>query len=390
VVSFGLRRALVLRWIGVLCGLTGCGPSLVAYPLGKQSFVASERCTQGPLELRWRASGNRWGERILVTARSDAGLGANVDVYMGGSKYGSSTPKTTARTRTPDARELDVPPRRDACLVAPSQPAAANSAGRAAPAMPTGPGSMQGARGVVFRPVEARASYEGAFTLLAEVDARVDGPNKRPLDIGREIRIVLWSELPMDLASVVVTVAHERYWPSDEAAWVAELGAKQREAVEQAAREEAKAADRTARWRDCHAAWNAWCSETFGEPRVATGPSFPEVVAPQRAPTAPEPPAPRTPDGPPPSPRAELAPPKPTPNAEWIAGYWGWTGFEWAWVAGGYRIPPGDLRPAPEPSPAPRPEAPRPAPPRTSGQVWTPGQWVFTVSGWVWVAGAWR
>lgn len=37
---------------------------------------------------------------------------------------------------------------------------------------------------------------------------------------------------------------------------------------------------------------------------------------------------------PPPPPLAETAPPPPNERASWIAGYWHWTGVEYAWVPG--------------------------------------------------------
>ncbi|MDP9035295.1 MAG: hypothetical protein M3O50_10850 [Myxococcota bacterium] len=38
--------------------------------------------------------------------------------------------------------------------------------------------------------------------------------------------------------------------------------------------------------------------------------------------------------GPPPAPVIEMRPPPPTVRAVWIAGYWHWTGMQYAWIPG--------------------------------------------------------
>ncbi len=38
--------------------------------------------------------------------------------------------------------------------------------------------------------------------------------------------------------------------------------------------------------------------------------------------------------GPPPQPVVEARPPPPAPRAVWIAGYWHWTGMQYAWIPG--------------------------------------------------------
>lgn len=37
---------------------------------------------------------------------------------------------------------------------------------------------------------------------------------------------------------------------------------------------------------------------------------------------------------PPPAPLPETPPPQPGPSAQWVAGYWHWTGMQYAWVPG--------------------------------------------------------
>lgn len=102
---------------------------------------------------------------------------------------------------------------------------------------------------------------------------------------------------------------------------------------------------------------------------------------------------------PPPSPRAEKRPPRPSRNARWVPGYWarikgGPSTGRWGWIAGWWRVPSTDVqqglttrsrrRPPPLRKGLRRP--PRPAP----GAVWAPGYWHWTGRRFVWVHGAWR
>lgn len=44
--------------------------------------------------------------------------------------------------------------------------------------------------------------------------------------------------------------------------------------------------------------------------------------------------------GPPPAPVHEDRPPPPGPAARWVAGYWHWTGMQYAWIPGHWEAPP--------------------------------------------------
>ena len=44
--------------------------------------------------------------------------------------------------------------------------------------------------------------------------------------------------------------------------------------------------------------------------------------------------------GPPPAPVAEQRPPAPNPQSSWVAGYWHWTGMQYAWIPGHWEAPP--------------------------------------------------
>ncbi|MBX3158064.1 MAG: hypothetical protein KF773_19000 [Deltaproteobacteria bacterium] len=102
---------------------------------------------------------------------------------------------------------------------------------------------------------------------------------------------------------------------------------------------------------------------------------------------------PPQPDGPPPAALEETIPPKLSANAEWRPGYWQWTGKDWTWLAGMWRVPDSDIETeqttsAPTPPPPPRPE-PIPPPPMAT-TVWVAGFWQWSGTAWVWVAGSYQ
>jgi hypothetical protein len=52
--------------------------------------------------------------------------------------------------------------------------------------------------------------------------------------------------------------------------------------------------------------------------------------------------------GPPPAPLADERPPQPRADAQWVAGYWHWTGMQYAWIPGHWEsAPPGTTWSAP-------------------------------------------
>ncbi len=100
------------------------------------------------------------------------------------------------------------------------------------------------------------------------------------------------------------------------------------------------------------------------------------------------------PEGPPPAPLAETAPPKLSEHAEWRPGYWQWTEAQWVWLAGQWRVPEADIVAekttiAPVEPPPPQVEAAPVAPVRAA--VWIAGFWQWGGNvGWVWIPGSWQ
>ncbi|MEZ4366160.1 MAG: hypothetical protein R2939_07710 [Kofleriaceae bacterium] len=102
---------------------------------------------------------------------------------------------------------------------------------------------------------------------------------------------------------------------------------------------------------------------------------------------------PPLPDGPPPAALAELVPPRLSASATWRPGYWHWTGADWLWLGGMWRVPDADLvagatTTAPTAPPPLRTETPPPAP--HAAVAWVAGFWQWDGTTWVWIAGSWQ
>jgi hypothetical protein len=98
---------------------------------------------------------------------------------------------------------------------------------------------------------------------------------------------------------------------------------------------------------------------------------------------------------PPPAPRAEVQPPRPSPHARWISGYWFYEAPSFHWIDGIWDVPDEDVKreltvqaPSPPPVAPARDEPIDPQP--TATAVWTPGSWQWDGRGYIWIAGSWR
>jgi len=81
------------------------------------------------------------------------------------------------------------------------------------------------------------------------------------------------------------------------------------------------------------AGWNVVCGSTLLITMIAVG-SGCVVNEPE------SPPRGVVVSGPPPAPVREDRPPPPNPQALWVAGYWHWTGMQYAWIPGHWEAPP--------------------------------------------------
>ncbi|MEW6434970.1 MAG: hypothetical protein AB1730_26010 [Myxococcota bacterium] len=239
------------------------------------------------------------------------------------------------------------------------------------------------------------------FGFIVEVSARTeDRAQPPPWKPGTRVVVQLYSETPNDYDGVVFSFEQGAWKPGDEAAWDAELDRREADRRRQAhyraweARRERDARERRA------AAERAWCAahpdDADCRPRpVAVArwtPRPPSAVPAAAAPRPPEPPKPRDPDGPPPPAPVETPPPRPASYVDWVGGSWTWSGFEWVWLDGWWKVNEAKRREverlATRPCPAPRLE-PAAAPP-VPGATWRAGAWVWGAAKWVWLPGAWQ
>lgn len=227
-------------------------------------------------------------------------------------------------------------------------------------------------------------------------------PGPKP---GSELTIRIWSNAPNDLLDVVLALHHEVAGPSGtDAEWRQHLREQRAEANKRQAEAQAEAQARTARCyahhedEDC---WGkggydgaqkrqaAWAEESRKAAEVARKAA---EVARKAPPPKPFPPQPQEPDGPPPLAQTETPPPRPSLHAEWVDGYWHWTGFAYLWLTGWWRVPDSDRetqQTAIAPAPPPQPRAEEMLPPPGPGLTWRMGAWAWNGRIWVWVPGGW-
>ncbi len=391
--------------VAAVSTLSGCGPYLYSTPVSTVAFASTTRCAQGPFELHGRTLGSRWGEQLEVYA-TGAPLEGHITIEVDGQKQVDTTFQTkgtiTYGGSTPTSTTYVMKPNQNACLLSDKDRDRATAVsttpmpGPRGPVLPNGGPPAPGGEVPHLQMVPVDRGQATPYTGMATWTFQVTSLAIEPKRAGADIKIVFWSDSPLDLQGVKFFIRQSMEVASDEAEWTKKLTAEASAQARVVAEAKAKEQARQDRWQACVAQWQArqgWdarCTDEFGVPHVQTAETQTTQTTPppQPTPTTPPPPQATEPTGPPPPPRVDPPGPRPTPNATWISGYWGWTGFEWSWAAGGYRIPDSDLRPPPAPPPPPRVEAPPPPPVRHGGYV--SGRWVFTVSGWVWTPGRWR
>lgn len=376
-----------------------------------RAFTSDRRCSQGPHEIELEAYGTRWGEEVEVYACSGHAIQGRWSVAVDGVEhtvgtYGEQrTSIVTEPPMTPNGspRESRVHrdverPQNERCVASEVELAHAGSpaAGAASDATPSGP-SGDGAPAATATTVreELRSAplprQDGDLVCpvpgldhydLGRVAWWVQDPEQgNPLRRGARIRIRLWSDLPNDLEGVTFVVRHSRARPSvSDEEWAEHLREENREREQDWAEADR---ERAACERDPE------CAERTRRRRARDEAHVARRVRAQDARRS------REPDGPPPAARAEMRPPSPSVNAEWIDGYWTWSieGSTWAWISGRWRVPEADVAGglttrAPSAPPAAGRETPPPAP--IAGAIWTAGHWQWDGRSWVWVAGSWQ
>lgn len=413
----------------VALALTACGPALREAPRPTEYLAADPVCSSGPLEFHATLEGAQWGEYVRLRIDSPRAQVGLVRVLVDGRVEGwQSTWRTV--TEQPDDKgsthtvgdaasehsrclmpagtsSLAAPPAAETVEVA-LPPVAAESEWQPLPApsvafevqpheeVPAGP----------LRPVSApvRGTHFGFVVELSRKNA--DRRQEPPWREGAQVVIQVYSEQPNDYAGVVFTLEQGRWAPNvDAAAWQAELDRREADERRQRHYEEvdARRRAREAQRRADEAARAAREKQAYCDKHPDDGDCRPPEPVPRpvrarrpatiasTAPARVEPPKPHAPDGPPPPAPVEAAPPAPASYVEWVPGAWWWTGFEWHWLAGWWRVDEVKRRAvelaAAQPCPAPRVEAPPPRP--VEGASWRAGVWVWSQLSWVWLPGGW-
>lgn len=417
--------------------LVGCGPSLEQVPRTTQAFAVQQRCAQGPFEIHVPAFGSKWGEDVTVEARGNA-IDGHETLTIDGSQISDGSFSTPNATPNNSACVLSDADRSAATSTSTSTSAATATATSTATATPPVTGN------VALVPAGTPGSWLYS-TNIAKYHYEVDDWSKKDgvLKRGQDMKIVFWSEHPLDLNGTTFVVTHSEMVPpsGDDKKWIAHLDEvkadaerKAREAAAEAKKEQAEAdakAHEESRCaaiqgadEKCHhegyktgseiAAYNAFeshCEDLArrnatdqacrddGWRNDAENPAnsqstYVSMSTENNAPANAEPPKPqgRAADRPPPAPQAETQPPRPSEHAEWVPGSWQWNGFDWVWLGGGWKVPDEDrarklTATAPTAPPPARVEA-RPAQPIATA-VWADGYWHYANNQWLWVPGHW-
>lgn len=363
-------------------------------------YKLSRRCAQGPLVLELPILGDKpgaVGEYVYIEMRGPRRVVGHWQAKVPGHPVDWSGSFATNS-------DVTAPPQNEHCY-APEQQGSAG-AGSTTPGATT-PGAPSGGPGapppppangevVVFQQTPLPPDRTGAVGFL--VTLRIDAPVT-----SGTIKFTFWSEQPNDWDGYLAWVEQGHLVPEDAAKWAAGQQAKKQQ----------DAADHTKgkREADCDNAWHSkkvWtpeCQAEFGD-----YPSFDAKVNACwaawykakiwtddcRKTTNVDPSAENAkPNGPPPPAPADPQPPKPSVHADWVPGnyHWSVSGKAWVWSPGVWTVPKEDVdsgqtAKAPGAPPPPKSESipPQPSP----AHVWTPGWWAFSMTGWIWIDGAWR
>lgn len=325
-----------------------------------RAFRANEHCGQGPYRIRLDALGVRHGERIDVSACASQDIAGRYRLTSEqepwitddvGRAFGHRRDNEQCR-----ANEAELVTRAESGGETPRSerggPTTGTARGEAGSSADTpsevDPVALEELSGFEECP-------EGQFRVPVMSNRSFETASGTPLDAGADLTIELWSTAPNFMERVTFLVRQS--------------------GVE----------DMTdAQWSEHQAAYRQWSEgyRAFVEGEVASGRShWVEPVDTGE-------------HGPPPAPRTETPPPRPSQNAEWIPGSWHYDS-RWAWVEGWWRVSQADVDAeltvhAPTAPPARREEAraqeTKPAP----NAVWADGHWQWDGNAYLWVAGAWR
>ncbi len=435
-----------LRFAGALLlasSAVGCGPYLTSRAVPTSHAYASPvRCGQGPYEFHATAIGHKWGESVALYQAGGKPVSGHVEITIDGKKVASEDVGSGTTNN-------------QACVLGPQDgiaTAGGGATGGGGGGVPGGytpnvpPVTTSGGPPPTL--IEVNGGGTAQWDNLLRWRLQVDDWAKSDLVLkaGVDIKIVFWSKDVLDLENVKFVIGQAIFEPScGDEKWVIHLNEqkadrekKEREAKEEReAEEKARVAEDTrcrglalknqldakckkAGWHDVNEAeedarCNAlalknaiddkcrligWHNDNERPGGGGGGSSGGQPItswssggggSSHTGGNVSAPPPPQEPKGPPPPPQIEVKTPQPSEHAEWVSGSWRWSGFEWVWLSGGWKVPEIDRAQKRTPT---APVAPPPLQAEThgsapvAGSVWVAGYWAWTGS-WTWVPGRW-
>jgi hypothetical protein len=391
---------------------TACSPYLQYHPDQAHAYGFTAPCGQGPFTVTTRLSGARWGEKLEIAGFAPHAVVGQYAIRLDGKAVTSGTFATErlVQNGTYTTLQPDQHPQNARCVERPEVVAAQQPVGWQpqpqdwqAPPQPVlvAPPTMQPpapvpiAQLVSLAPDVFVAEGDRNLKLTSFTWASVDDIGTPRVRADAQLEITLWSQEPNDWEGAIVQLVHEVAEPSvPDAEYIAYLRKERREAelAAQKRQAEAQAAQQKRQERctehhedeDCwgKGGYDAYVKAYYAPRRVQT--QTPRQV------TQPTAPPPHAPDGPPPVAQSEAPPPQPSQHAEWISGYWQWTGLTWFWLGGWWKVPEADwqatvLAPVPPPPRVAELHSPPPLP----GAVWLAGAWYWQDETWRWHPGQW-
>ena len=318
----------------------------------RKVYRPTERCGQGPYRLESDSLRAKYGEEMFIYACGKHSISGNYRLTTAR----KSRPQDSSESAFGFDRENTACKAREVAAVS-----AGTGGGAGGGTAAGGRGGRGGGAATTTAPATIKpVALEAGGTVPADC-SRTQVINHGwissddDISIDAHFAIDVWSEEPNDLEGLVFVVERR--------AVVADM-----------------TIERWRAYRDAHEAWyKAYRANLDVEVRSGRTTLVDRTV--------------KTP--PPPSPRAEIQPPRPSRNARWIPGYWLYEEAKFHWIAGLWDVPEEDLKreltvqaPTPPPVAPPKDEPTEPAPTRTA--VWAPGSWQWDGRAYVWVAGAWR
>ncbi len=419
----------------VLLLATACAPALQYRQDAALAYGFSAPCGQGPFTLSLHLKGARWGEKLAIGGFAPHAVVGRYTIKLDGRRVseGQFATQHVVQNGTYASLQGDQKPDNQRCVERPAaiapepiapppqipveppppwqppplawQPppppyAVPTPATPVPPPLPAAPQPVVAAQLVALNPGESLAEGSGNFRLASFTWPSVDLIGTPQIAPDAVLEVTLWSDEPNDWDGATLQWVHEVAEPTvPEAEYIAYLHKARREAEADAKRqqEEANRAYQARQERcnahhadeDCWgkggydayvASWNA--PHPRAQAAVPIVGAAPVVTAPQ----------PRPPEGPPPVAQTEMPPPQPSLHAEWVAGYWQWTGFAWFWLGGWWRVPQQDLvaqATIVAPAPPPLVQVEVAPPPPLPDAVWLAGAWYWDGRIWLWHPGQW-